>query len=30
MSSHQQPRKHGRDRNEGEIADQFDRLLAQD
>ena len=30
MGSYQQPRKHGRDRNEGEIADQLDRLLAQD
>jgi hypothetical protein len=30
MDRHQQPRKHGRDRNEGEIADQLDRLLAQD
>jgi hypothetical protein len=26
----QASRKHGRDRNEGEIADQLDRLLAQD
>ena len=30
LRGYQQPRKHGRDPNEGEIADQLDRMLAQD